>query len=92
MLATALSVQLGGAVAATLIPQVGPMGTVALRITIATLIIAPIALLGRRGYLAAYSALSLLLLGWLIAAAGAAPLRARARAAGVSLNTLLVAL
>ncbi|MEA5647810.1 MAG: EamA family transporter, partial [Cutibacterium granulosum] len=35
MLATALSVQLGGAVAATLIPQVGPMGTVALRITIA---------------------------------------------------------
>lgn len=43
MLATALSVQLGGAVAATLIPQVGPMGTVALRITIATLIIAPIA-------------------------------------------------
>ena len=42
MLATALSVQLGGAVAATLIPQVGPMGTVALRITIATLIIAPL--------------------------------------------------
>ena len=50
MLATALSVQLGGAVAATLIPQVGPMGTVALRITIATLIIAPIARPRLRGH------------------------------------------
>ncbi len=43
MLAAIVSVQFGGAFAATLIPQIGPVATVALRLTIATLILVPIA-------------------------------------------------
>lgn len=43
MLASILSVQFGGAFAATLIPQIGPLGTVALRLTIASLILIPVA-------------------------------------------------
>ncbi|AXE39072.1 Threonine/homoserine exporter RhtA [Acidipropionibacterium virtanenii] len=43
MLAAMLSVQFGGAFAATLIPEIGPVGTVALRLTIATIILVPFA-------------------------------------------------
>ncbi|MDN6557217.1 MAG: EamA family transporter [Acidipropionibacterium acidipropionici] len=43
MLAAMLSVQFGGAFAATLIPEIGPLGTVALRLTIATIILIPFA-------------------------------------------------
>lgn len=43
MLAAIVSVQFGGAFAATLIPQVGPVGTVSLRLVIASLILIPFA-------------------------------------------------
>ena len=42
MLGAVLSVQIGGALAATLIPQVGPLGTVALRMSLAALLMAPV--------------------------------------------------
>lgn len=50
MLATALSVQFGGAFAATLIPAVGPVGTVCLRMVLATVLLAPVARPRWRGH------------------------------------------